>query len=69
MLNFLNNIGPTEIILIGVILIVFFGSRKVADLGKTAGEATKELKKVNKELTNAVEDAKSEPVMAEEKKE
>lgn len=61
MFGFLNNIGPTELIIIGVILVVFFGAGKIAQLGKTAGETTKELKKVKKEFTNAVEDAKSEP--------
>ena len=59
MLNFLRNLGPTELIIIGVILIVFFGSKKIASLGKTAGETTKEFKKVKKEFSDAVTELKS----------
>jgi sec-independent protein translocase protein TatA len=51
MFNFLRNIGPTELIIIGVIILVFFGARKIADFGKNAGEATKEVKKIKDELT------------------
>jgi len=58
MLNFLKNLGPTELIIIGVILVVFFGSKKIAELGKTAGETTKELKKVKKEFSEAVTELK-----------
>lgn len=62
-----QNLGPTELIIIGGILVVFFGARKIAEFGKSAGEATKEIKKIKKEFTGAVEDVKKEPV--EEKKE
>ncbi len=59
MLNFFKNLGPTELIIIGVILIVFFGSKKIAQLGKTAGETTRELKKVKKEFGEAANELKS----------
>ena len=61
MLNFLRNIGPTELIIIGVILVVFFGAKRIAGLGKTGGETFKEVKKIKKEITGAVEDVKKEP--------
>lgn len=61
MLNFLKNIGPTEIIIIGVILIVFFGAKKIAGLGKAGGETVKEFKKIKKEFSSAAEDVKKEP--------
>lgn len=61
MFDFLKNIGPTELIIIGVILIVFFGAGKIAQLGKAGGETVKELKKVKKEFSGAVEDTKNEP--------
>lgn len=54
MLNFIRNLGPTELIIIGVILIVFFGAKKIVNLGKTAGETTKEFKKIKKEFSNTV---------------
>ncbi len=67
MLNFLRNLGPTELIIIGVILIVFFGSKKIADLGKTAGETTKEFKKIKKEYTEAVTEINKGEVIETEK--
>jgi sec-independent protein translocase protein TatA len=61
MLDFLKNIGPTEIIIIILILIVFFGSKKVAGLGKTGGDTVKELKKIKKEISGAIDEVKKEP--------
>ena len=61
MLNFLKNIGPTELIIIGVILVVFFGAKRIAGLGKTGGETFKEVKKIKKELTSTVDELKKEP--------
>jgi len=58
MFDFIKNIGPTEVIIIGVILIVFFGSRKIAELGKSGGEAVKEIKKIKREFKGAVEEVK-----------
>jgi sec-independent protein translocase protein TatA len=54
MFNFLRNIGPTELIIIGVILIVFFGAKRIAGLGKAGGETVKEFKKIKKEFSGAV---------------
>lgn len=50
MFDFLKNIGLTELLIIGVILLILFGSAKVKELGKGLGESTKELKNVKKEL-------------------
>jgi len=61
MLNFLKNIGPTELIIIGVILVVFFGANRIAGLGKTGGETVKEVKKIKKELASTVDELKKEP--------
>lgn len=58
MFDFLKNIGPTELIIIGVILTVFFGSKKIVDLGKASGETVKEVKKIKKELTGAMDEVK-----------
>ena len=54
-----NNLGLTEWIVIGLILVVFFGSKKISDLGKTAGEATREFKKIKKQISSAAEEVKS----------
>jgi len=53
MFDFLKNIGTTELIIIGLILLVFFGATKLKDLGRGLGESTKELKNVKKEITDA----------------
>lgn len=55
MFNFIKNIGSTEIILIAIILIVIFGPRLIKALGRTSGETLKEVKKVKKEFTKAIE--------------
>jgi len=41
----LSSIGLPEIILIILILIVFFGSKRIIELSREEGEADKELKK------------------------
>ena len=51
MLNFIKNIGLPEIIIIGVLLLIFFGGSKIKELSRSLGESAKELKKVKKELT------------------
>ena len=56
MFNFLKNISTTEIILIIIILLVIFGPRLVRGLGRTSGETLREVKKVKKEFTKALED-------------
>ena len=56
MLNFLTNIGPTELIIIALILVVIFGSKVVTGLGKTGGETVREIKKIKKSFTESLED-------------
>ncbi len=50
---FLNNIGSTELIIIGVVLLVLFGGKKLSELARGLGESGKELKNAKKEITNA----------------
>ena len=60
MFNFLRNIGTTEIIIVGVIIIVFFGAKKIAGLGKAGGEAVNEIKKIKKEIVGDKKEDKKE---------
>lgn len=46
----LSNLGTVEVIIIGIILLVFFGSKKINELARGLGEATKEAKKIQKEI-------------------
>lgn len=55
MFSFLNNIGPTELAIIVVILIVLFGARLVTNLARTSGASVKEIKNIKKEFTKAAE--------------
>lgn len=47
------NLGLPEIVLIVLVLIIFFGSKRITDLAKEAGQAGKELKKIKKEYKEA----------------
>jgi len=41
----LGPVGPTELILILLIVVIIFGARKLPDLGKSIGEGIKNFKK------------------------
>ncbi len=60
MLNFVRNIGPTEIIVIVAILLLFFGSRIVKMLAKSSGESLREIKKIKKNFSEPIEEIKEE---------
>lgn len=47
------NLGLPEIVLIVLVLIIVFGSKRITDIAKDAGEAGKELKKIKKEFGQA----------------
>lgn len=47
-------IGPTEIIIILVIIVLLFGAKKIPELFKGVGEGIKELKKA----ANSIEEEK-----------
>ena len=61
MLDFLKNIGPTELIILVIILIVLFGAKAIAGLGKKSGETVKEVKKMKREFTEYIEADDKEP--------
>ncbi len=47
------NLGPTELIIILVIVILVFGVGKLSDAGAALGKGVKEFKKATKELEEA----------------
>jgi sec-independent protein translocase protein TatA len=61
----MGKFGPTEIILILAIVLLFFGGRKIPELMKGLGKGVKEFKDASKVDTNA-EDTSTE-VSKEEK--
>jgi len=48
--------GPTELILIAVVVIILFGAKKIPELGKSVGKFTGEFKKGQKEVELEMQD-------------
>ncbi len=48
-----SNIGSTELVVIALILLILFGSKKIPELARGLGEAGKELKKAKKDILEA----------------
>lgn len=47
----LSNIGTTELVAVGVVLVVLFGGSKIPELAKGLAEAVREFRKVASETT------------------
>lgn len=56
MLDILRNIGPSELIIILLILVVIFGTKNISHIAKRSGETYKEVKKIKKEIIEVTED-------------
>jgi sec-independent protein translocase protein TatA len=50
------NLGPTELIIILVIVIIIFGAGKLADVGGALGKGVKEFKQATKDIEDVKED-------------
>ncbi|BDU72572.1 twin-arginine translocase TatA/TatE family subunit [Mesoterricola silvestris] len=58
----MGNLGLTEMLLIGILLLIFFGPSKLPELGKALGKGIQEFKKASREITDSVkEDVGSNP--------
>jgi len=44
-------LGPTELIIIAVIVLLIFGAKRLPEIGKGVGGAIREFKKVKKDLS------------------
>ncbi len=51
-------LGPTELIIIAVIILLIFGAKRIPEIGKGLGGAISEFKKVKKDLSNKDENDK-----------
>ena len=51
----MGNLGATEIILIILVLVVFFGARKIPELAQGLGKGIREFKKATREIEDEVE--------------
>jgi sec-independent protein translocase protein TatA len=54
----MGNIGTTELILILLVVLVFFGSKKIPELAQGIGKGIREFKKATREVDNDDEDSK-----------
>lgn len=52
----MGNLGATEIILIVLVILVFFGAKKIPELAKGLGQGIREFKKATKDVSNGVEE-------------
>lgn len=51
------NIGSKEILILALIILFLFGSKKLTEWAKGLGEAGRELKKAKKEFSSAMDEA------------
>jgi sec-independent protein translocase protein TatA len=59
-------LGPAELIIIAVIILILFGARKIPEIGKGLGGAVREFKNIKKEI-NSNPTKKTEDTEKEEK--
>ncbi len=52
----MGNLGATEIILIVLVILVFFGARKIPELARGLGQGIREFKKATREVSEGVEE-------------
>ena len=58
---FMFNLGPGELILILVIVLVVFGPGKLPEVGKSMGKAINEFKKASKDIQRELSEVGREP--------
>lgn len=52
----MGNLGATEIILIVLVILVFFGAKKIPELAQGLGKGIREFKKATREVEEDVEE-------------
>ena len=55
-LAFLGGLGGWEILLILMVLLIFFGAKKIPELAKGLGKGIKEFKNATNEIKEEIED-------------
>jgi len=69
-IGFIQNIGPTQLIIVLVIVLILFGSNKLPDLARSLGRSLGEFKKgkdegeklANQKVKDLIDDIKKEDV-------
>lgn len=52
----MGNLGTMEIVLIVLVILVFFGAKKIPELAQGLGKGIREFKKASREITDGVEE-------------
>ena len=52
----MGSIGIEKILLLGIVLMIFFGPSKLPELGKALGKGIQEFKKASKEITDPIKE-------------
>ncbi len=55
-LGFLGNLGPMEMFLILLIVVIFFGAKKIPELARGLGQGIKEFKKASSDIKQEIEE-------------
>lgn len=53
---FLGPLGGTELLLIGLVILLFFGAKRIPDLMKGLGKGIKEFKDATKDVRENIEE-------------
>lgn len=54
----MGNLGPTEIILIVLVIVIFFGAKKIPELAQGLGKGIREFKKATREIDDVTKEVK-----------
>jgi sec-independent protein translocase protein TatA len=53
---FLGNLGPGELVLVGLVVLLLFGGKKIPELMKGLGQGVKEFNKAKNSIENEVKE-------------
>ncbi|AYA37490.1 twin-arginine translocase TatA/TatE family subunit [Hymenobacter oligotrophus] len=60
-LLFLGDIGGSEMLLIMVVILIFFGANKIPELARGLGKGIREFKDASREIRSEIENANTQP--------
>ena len=66
-LNFIGGLGLSEVLVIALVVLLFFGGKKIPELMKGLGKGVRSFKDGMKEVQSGLDDDKEETVKEEEK--
>jgi len=52
-----NGLGTTEIIIIAIFVLVFFGAKRIPELAKGLGQGIKEFRQASKDIKKEIEES------------